>query len=50
MPGAGFQRKAREWKEAVYEMRDAPFETVRLAMVSSPNWSSSILSTTSGIE
>ncbi|KAG5651496.1 hypothetical protein H0H81_008468 [Sphagnurus paluster] len=26
-PGAGFRRKAREWKKAVREMRDAPFET-----------------------
>ena len=34
MPGAGFQRKAREWKEAVYEMRDAPYATARQALVS----------------
>lgn len=33
MPGAGFQRKAREWKRAVLGMRDAPFEEVRQAMV-----------------
>ncbi|KAF5381630.1 hypothetical protein D9615_005548 [Tricholomella constricta] len=32
VPGAGFQRKAREWKEAVYEMRDAPFETAMQAI------------------
>ncbi|KXN85117.1 O-methylsterigmatocystin oxidoreductase [Leucoagaricus sp. SymC.cos] len=28
MPGAGFQIKARRWRQAVMEMRDAPFETV----------------------
>ena len=33
MPGAGFQRKAREWKDAVLGMRDAPFEAVKHAMV-----------------
>lgn len=33
VPGAGFQRKARKWKEALFEMRDAPFETVKLAIV-----------------
>lgn len=33
MPGAGFKGKAREWKEAVLAMRDAPFEAVRQTMV-----------------
>lgn len=33
MPGAGFQRKAREWKKVVLEMRDAPFLAVQTAMV-----------------
>lgn len=32
VPGAGFQRKAREWKEAVLGMRDAPFEAAKEAM------------------
>ncbi|KAG6809378.1 hypothetical protein H0H92_000479 [Tricholoma furcatifolium] len=32
VPGAGFQRKAREWKAAVYEMRDAPFEAAMHAI------------------
>ncbi|PFH49608.1 hypothetical protein AMATHDRAFT_76109 [Amanita thiersii Skay4041] len=27
-PGAGFKRKAREWREAVMEMKDAPFEEI----------------------
>jgi len=28
MPGAGFKVKARYWRKAVMEMRDAPFKTV----------------------
>ena len=32
-PGAGFQRKAAEWKRITYEMRDAPFEAVISAIV-----------------
>ncbi|KAF9447473.1 cytochrome P450 [Macrolepiota fuliginosa MF-IS2] len=32
LPGAGFQVKARRWKKAVMEMRDAPFETVLKAL------------------
>ncbi|KAF8874417.1 cytochrome P450 [Infundibulicybe gibba] len=32
MPGAGFQLKAREWRKAVTEMRDLPFEAVRNAL------------------
>jgi len=27
VPGASFQRKAREWRKAVMEMKDAPFAT-----------------------
>ncbi|KAJ3565313.1 hypothetical protein NP233_g7709 [Leucocoprinus birnbaumii] len=34
MPGAGFQVKARRWREAVMEMRDAPFEFVLKAIKS----------------
>ena len=33
VPGASFQRKAREWKKVVLEMRDAPFEVVKNALV-----------------
>lgn len=33
MPGAGFQRQAREWKKMVLEMRDAPFLAVQNTMV-----------------
>ncbi|EPQ51619.1 cytochrome P450 [Gloeophyllum trabeum ATCC 11539] len=29
MPGAGFKRKAAQWKKTLYEMRDAPFEATR---------------------
>ncbi|KAG6840387.1 hypothetical protein C0991_007048, partial [Blastosporella zonata] len=46
VPGAGFQRKAREWKAAVYEMRDAPFETAMRAIkkgVASPNVVSNLI-------
>lgn len=32
MPGAGFQVKARRWRNAVMEMRDAPFEFVLKAI------------------
>ncbi|KZT25573.1 cytochrome P450 [Neolentinus lepideus HHB14362 ss-1] len=31
MPGAGFKRKAAQWKKTLYEMRDAPFEAVLAA-------------------
>ena len=27
VPGASFQRKAREWRQAVLDMLEAPFET-----------------------
>ncbi|TFK34708.1 cytochrome P450 [Crucibulum laeve] len=33
-PGAGFQRKAYEWKKACLEMRDAPFDYVHRALKS----------------
>lgn len=33
LPGAGFKRKAAEWKKTTYEMRDGPFEAVKAAMV-----------------
>lgn len=33
MPGAGFQSKARFWRDAVMEMRDAPFESVLNSLV-----------------
>ncbi|KAG6376689.1 cytochrome P450 [Boletus reticuloceps] len=32
-PGAGFQKKAANWKKYVLEMRDAPFVAVRKALV-----------------
>ncbi|KAF8181626.1 cytochrome P450 [Pholiota molesta] len=32
VPGASFKRKAREWREAVMQMKDAPFATVVHAM------------------
>ncbi|KAK0239655.1 cytochrome P450 [Armillaria nabsnona] len=32
MPFAGFKRKAREWRKAVLEMRDAPYEAVKNAL------------------
>lgn len=35
MPGAGFKIKAREWKKAVMDMRDAPFASVQAALVRS---------------
>ncbi|KAG6855532.1 hypothetical protein H0H87_001515, partial [Tephrocybe sp. NHM501043] len=47
VPGAGFQRKAREWKAAVYEMRDAPFETALRAIkegIASPNFVANLVS------
>ncbi|GLB41181.1 putative cytochrome p450 [Lyophyllum shimeji] len=47
VPGAGFQRKAREWKDAVYEMRDAPFEAVTAAIkegTASPSFVSNLVS------
>lgn len=34
MPGAGFQRKAKVWKEATLGMRDVPFEKTLKAIVS----------------
>ncbi|KAG6918792.1 hypothetical protein DXG01_011544 [Tephrocybe rancida] len=46
VPGAGFQKKAREWKAAVYEMRDAPFETAMRAMkegIATPNFVSNLV-------
>lgn len=33
-PGASFKRKARQWKEQGWEMRDSPFEKVKRDMVS----------------
>ncbi|KAF8128421.1 cytochrome P450 [Boletus edulis] len=33
VPGAGFQKKAANWKKYVLEMRDAPFVAVRKALV-----------------
>ncbi|KAK0211153.1 cytochrome P450 [Desarmillaria ectypa] len=32
IPFAGFKKKAREWRKAVMEMRDAPYETVKNAL------------------
>lgn len=32
LPLAGFKRKAREWRKAVLEMRDAPYEAVKSAL------------------
>ncbi|KDQ55433.1 hypothetical protein JAAARDRAFT_37446 [Jaapia argillacea MUCL 33604] len=46
MPGAGFKRKARLWKKTLYEMRDAPFEAVKVAMIrggASPSFVSNLL-------
>lgn len=34
VPGAGFQKKAANWKKYVLEMRDAPFTAVQKALVS----------------
>lgn len=34
VPGAGFQKKAANWKRYVLEMRDAPFAAVQKALVS----------------
>lgn len=34
MPGAGFQKKAANWKKYVLEMRDEPFAAVQKAFVS----------------
>ena len=34
-PGAGFQKKARHWRELSVQMNTAPFEAVRQAFVSS---------------
>ncbi|KAF8996018.1 cytochrome P450 [Cyathus striatus] len=47
IPGAGFQKKAREWRHAVHEMRDAPFEYVRNAFrqgTAKPSFVSNLLS------
>ncbi|KAG6819914.1 hypothetical protein H0H93_007448 [Arthromyces matolae] len=47
VPGASFQRKAREWKDAVNEMRDAPFETAMQAIQNGtalPNFVSNVAS------
>jgi len=33
VPGAGFKIKARYWRKAVMEMRDAPFKTVLESIV-----------------
>lgn len=35
MPGAGFQKKAREWREAVYDTVTIPYEKVKAQMVCS---------------
>lgn len=35
MPGAKFKRDAREWGKLVEEMRDSPFDGVKVKMVSS---------------
>ncbi|KAJ3913181.1 cytochrome P450, partial [Lentinula edodes] len=46
MPGAGFKRKAALWREAVLQMRDAPFEVVTKAMkegTASPSFASNLL-------
>lgn len=37
VPGAGFQKKAANWKNYVMEMRDAPFTAVQKALVSVAN-------------
>ncbi|KAI0079166.1 cytochrome P450 [Panus rudis PR-1116 ss-1] len=45
-PGAGFQRKAREWKKTTLKMRDAPFEHVKTAMAhgnASPSFVSELI-------
>ncbi len=34
VPGASFKHKAREWRRAVTQMRDAPFATTIQEMVS----------------
>lgn len=34
VPGAGFQKKATDWKKSIDHMRDAPFKFVKDAMVS----------------
>jgi hypothetical protein len=33
LPGAGFKKKAREWKKLSIELRDRPFELLKAAMV-----------------
>ena len=33
VPGAGFQRKAREWKKTVEDMTSVPYEFVKQRMV-----------------
>ena len=33
MPGAGFKRKAKEWKALATEMMDSPFEAAQKAIV-----------------
>lgn len=33
VPGAGFQRKAREWKKATNLFRDMPYEAAKQALV-----------------
>ncbi|KAJ7596548.1 cytochrome P450 [Mycena floridula] len=46
MPLASFKRKAREWKKAVMEMRDAPFNTVLQSLqkgTASPSFVSSLM-------
>jgi hypothetical protein len=32
-PGAGFKRQAVEWRKAVHEMVDVPFDAVKRALV-----------------
>jgi hypothetical protein len=33
LPGAGFKRKARMWKDIVWQMPTAPFDVVKQALV-----------------
>ncbi|KAG2004361.1 cytochrome P450 [Coprinopsis cinerea AmutBmut pab1-1] len=46
-PGSGFLRQAKEWRRAVYSMRDAPFEMVLRALASGtaqPSFVSNLIS------
>lgn len=34
LPGAGFKRKAREWRQSTFRMRDTPYEDAKREIVS----------------